>query len=146
MKDTSRWGSFRFTTYVTYVDSFEFSLRPDDPLEEIRDIARVYLDFARSNREQFMVMFLFPTPVAGPPEPQSLLNSARAYAIATGAVQRGIDAGLLRGRAPALTAPTIWSAVHGLTMLLITDGTFGPTLEDVLMASVVDTLLKGLAP
>ena len=119
---------------------------PDDPLEEIREIAKVYLDFARSNREQFMVMFLFPTPVIGPPEPQSLLNSARAYAIATDAVQRGIDAGLLRGRAAVLTAPTLWSAVHGVTMLLITDGTFGRALEDALMASVVDTLLAGLAP
>ncbi len=117
----------------------------EDPLEEIREIARVYLDFARSNREQFTVMFLFPTPVVGPPEPQSLLNSARAYTIATDAVQRAIDAGLLLGRDPALTSATLWSAVHGVTMTMITGDAFGPELGDVLMASVVDTLLKGLA-
>ena len=33
--DTSRWGSFRFTNYLTYVDSYEFSLRQIDPLEEL---------------------------------------------------------------------------------------------------------------
>jgi len=33
--DTSRWGSFRLTSYVTYVDSYEFSLRQIDPLEEL---------------------------------------------------------------------------------------------------------------
>jgi len=33
--DASRWGSFRLTSYVTYVDSFEFALRPVDPLEQI---------------------------------------------------------------------------------------------------------------
>lgn len=34
LHDTSRWGSFRLTSYLTYVDSYEFRLRPMDPLEE----------------------------------------------------------------------------------------------------------------
>ncbi len=126
------------------MDRFE-SIPQDDPLEEIREIARVYVDFARSNREQFMVMFLFPTPVVGPPDRQSLINSARAYAMATDAVQRAVRAGLLRRQDPTLIAPTLWSAVHGVTMTLITRDTFDPALQSALMASLVDTLLKGFS-
>jgi iron complex outermembrane receptor protein len=32
--DTSRWGAFRLTSYVTYVTSFDFALLPSDPLEK----------------------------------------------------------------------------------------------------------------
>lgn len=35
LKDTSRWGSFRLSTYVTYMDSFESALLSADPLEQI---------------------------------------------------------------------------------------------------------------
>ncbi len=35
VKDTSRWGSFRLTTYVTYVNSFEYAVLPGEPLEQI---------------------------------------------------------------------------------------------------------------
>jgi len=33
--DTPRWGSFRLTSYVTYVSSFKFALRANDPLEQV---------------------------------------------------------------------------------------------------------------
>jgi AcrR family transcriptional regulator len=116
-----------------------------DPLEEIRQIARVYLRFARSNPQQFRVMFLFPAPVVGAPAPDSLLKSARAYAIATDAVSRAIEAGALRPEDPQLAMLTIWSAVHGVTMMLVSGGNFGRAVEDRLMESVVDNLLRGLA-
>jgi len=35
LMETSRWGSFRLTTYATYVNSVEFALRPIDPLEQV---------------------------------------------------------------------------------------------------------------
>jgi outer membrane receptor protein involved in Fe transport len=35
VQDTSQWGSFRLTSYITYVNSFEFALRPTDPLESV---------------------------------------------------------------------------------------------------------------
>ena len=35
VQDTSQWGSFRLTTYITYVNSFEFALRQIDPLEQV---------------------------------------------------------------------------------------------------------------
>ncbi len=34
MKDTPNWGSFRVTTYVTYVDGYEFRLRSVDPRQQ----------------------------------------------------------------------------------------------------------------
>ncbi len=33
VKETPNWGTFRVTTYVTYIDSYEFKLHPIDPLE-----------------------------------------------------------------------------------------------------------------
>ena len=116
-----------------------------DALMEIRAIAKVYLDFARRNPQQFRVMFLFPAPVTGPPEPDSLRNSARAYAVATDAVTRAIDAGLLEASDPGLTTLTIWTAVHGVTMQLVIGRQFSHEIGDRLMESLVVNLLRGMA-
>jgi outer membrane receptor for ferrienterochelin and colicin len=34
VKDTSRLGSFRLQSYITYINSYEFALLPTDPLEQ----------------------------------------------------------------------------------------------------------------
>ena len=132
-------------------DGFERLIRkfaPIDttrPMEQIRQIATAYLAFARANPEQFRVMFLFPTPIVGPPKPDSLLNSGRAYGIASAAVERAIEAGDLAPEDPALATLTIWSSVHGVTMAIIAGGDFGRGFDHRLMMSVVDTLLEGFA-
>jgi Tetracyclin repressor-like, C-terminal domain len=69
---------------------------------------------------------------------------ARAFQHLVDAVQRCIDAGEFRAVDPVLAATGVWTAVHGVTSVLISMPAFPWPDVDTLVGHVCDTQIRGL--
>lgn len=117
----------------------------DEPIEMLVNISYVYVDYARNNPELFQVMFLFPPGVDDPGLGEHNQLSDRAFKTAARIAEQAIDAGKLRAGDALLTSITIWSAVHGVANVVLMGAPVGRRREDLLIYSVVDGILRGLA-
>jgi AcrR family transcriptional regulator len=95
-----------------------------DPLERLREIGRVYCEFALRNPNHYRLMFMTSHPHHDPAE----LHIERgnpdqdAYAFLRTAVAEAIAAGRFRPECsdPDLVAQVLWSGVHGIVALHMT--------------------------
>lgn len=121
----------------------------DDPVEQMRAMGRAYIRYGAERAEHYQIIF-------GPKAQdvvgdRSLEDSAglRAFAMLVEVVQAGIDAGALRDQDPWLASLTIWSAVHGAVMLLLSkdslDEQFPLPSAEELGDHVCETVMRGLA-
>lgn len=90
-----------------------------DPLTMLRTSGGCYREFALANRELYAVMFGQVIPIAGEPSPELGDCAAGAFGELVHAVERGIEAGLLRPGDPRQIAHLLWSAIHGAVTLEI---------------------------
>ena len=90
----------------------------DDPVESLRRRGRAYVRFGLENPEPYRILFMTYNESA---QQRDLVvgAGARAFQHLVDAVQRCIDAGAFRPVDPVLAATGVWSAVHGVTSLLI---------------------------
>jgi AcrR family transcriptional regulator len=103
---------------------FRSASMPEDLVERIRQIGRIYIEFGLGYPNHFKLMFMTPHPakplderdhqVKGNPEQDS-------YAFLMRTVQQAIEAGLFREelKDPELVSQTLWAAVHGVVSLQI---------------------------
>ena len=93
--------------------------RSNDPLESLRLRGEAYIRFGLDHPEHYKVLMM-----TARPQPAELTDEApgmAAFMHIVAAVQRCIDAKVFSDEHDALTiALTLWSAVHGITALLIT--------------------------
>jgi AcrR family transcriptional regulator len=118
----------------------------DDPVERMRANAREYVAYARENPELFRVMFLFPPALSAAvaiPAGTELPAATRAFQSSVGAVEDAAASGRIHVEDTLLTALALWSAVHGVAVVLQLGFDFPPDLEDALVAEVTDRLLQG---
>src|SRR5579871_878581 len=97
---------------------FQSSVISTDPVERIRQIGEIYIDFGMRYPNHYKFMFMTPHPehdlddedreMHGNPEKD-------AYAFLKSAVQQAIDAGCFREelRDAEAVSQTLWAAVHG---------------------------------
>lgn len=112
----------------------------DDPVEVMRERARAYLRFGRDNPEHYRIMFM--TRKSGLRGP----TDVSCFAHMTECVQQCIDGGAFRPEFNDALAITmvVWSMVHGLTTLLVTQASLpGAPVED-LLELMLDVQLTGL--
>ena len=108
-------------------------------------MGRAYVAFGRTNPQTYRVLFMH-KPHDGP-ETEDVLKmlDESGFTRLVDTVRECIDAGFLEGET-MLVATQIWTAVHGLTSLLIIKPDFPwPPVDDLLDATT-DMLLRGLAP
>lgn len=115
-----------------------------DPIERIRGLALAYLDYARENPLLFRTMFLFRPELTAEPHGDDLPIATEAFRFAAAPVEEAIEAGVILRADPLLTALTLWTAIHGLATVILAGPDFGSGTEDVLVDSVLDTMLAGL--
>ncbi len=120
-----------------------------DPVERLRAMGRAYVRYGTERAEHYEIIF-------GPRAQdvvgdRSLEDTAgmRALGLLVETVQAGIADGALRDQDPWLVSMTVWSAVHGAVMLLLSKGAVGeqlplPTAE-ALGEHVCDTVMAGLS-
>jgi AcrR family transcriptional regulator len=90
----------------------------DDPVESLRRRGRAYVRFGLENPEPYRILFM--TRTDSTQQRDVVVGAgARAFQHLVDAVQRCIDAGAFRRVDPVLAATGVWTAVHGVTSLLI---------------------------
>ncbi|MGI9324706.1 MAG: TetR/AcrR family transcriptional regulator [Pseudomonadales bacterium] len=122
------------------------SVAGNEPIERLCKISYVYVDYARNNPELFTVMFMFPPGVDDPLLGGHNVRADRSFRSVAAIVEQAIEQGKLRSEDPLLTSVTIWSAVHGVASVVLMGAPVGRKREDLLIHSVVTSVLRGLAP
>ncbi len=125
----------------------------EDPLDQIRESALLYINFARSN--PWLYALLFGGEVA---DSETLNDSEREAAhwsleAVQNAFTRGKEQGKLRGDIDVATSPYLmWAANHGVAMLLITGRiseqhpNFPVPSENDFIRSFVESEVRGFLP
>lgn len=125
----------------------------DDPLEQIRRAAMLYINFARSNAWLYTLLF------EGDEVNYSTLSDQEREAISFSqtaikrSFQRGKEQNRLRGDIDEDTAPFLmWAANHGLATLMITGRIsekhpgFPVRSEDEFIRAFVNAEIRGMVP
>ena len=126
-------------------DSFE-ALDEDDPLERLRALGRAYVEHARAEPQLHRLMFRYPPKLAEAGLPVSFGPATAAFAVALGAVEQAVDAGLLATDDPVIAALALWSAAHGVAEVLIMGFDFDDATARALTTAAIDASVDGLRP
>jgi AcrR family transcriptional regulator len=113
--------------YARLAEVFQSSVMSTDPLERVRQIGRVYVEFGMRNPNHYKFMFMATHPAQEPDEEdREIIGNPEkdAYAFLTWAVQQAIDAGCFREelRDAEVISQTLWASVHGVISLEIAKG------------------------
>lgn len=105
------------------------------PTEYLMELGLSYIDFAMRNPDAFLLMFTtFPLSQSNQPQApaevlEEMMTEESAFTILVRGVQRCIDEGIGRtkpGFGVVEMAYSLWSLVHGLAMLRVTNGSVMP--------------------
>jgi AcrR family transcriptional regulator len=125
----------------------------EDPLDQIRESALLYVNFARSN--PWLYALLFAGEVTDTDSPNESERDAIYWAqqAIRSAFQRGMELGKMRGDLDVETSPYLmWAANHGVAMLLITGRiseqhpNFPVPNENEFIRSFVESEVRGFLP
>ena len=117
-----------------------------DPVERMRQMSHAYVEQALAEPELFRTMFQFSPDLAiGTPTGAEDELATSVFELALSSVVEAIDSGALRRAEPITVALTIWSATHGVVDMLLMGFPFDDATRHMLVDSVIDTVLAGLA-
>lgn len=119
---------------------------PGSPVRQLRDAGVAYVLWATQNPERTRLMF------GGLMKSEQIDEALHASAEAAyqeiyGIIDTGRRDGIFRGQSTDEVVLSCWSAVHGLTMLILGSGKLSPASEAEIRAlaeSVCDTILTGI--
>jgi AcrR family transcriptional regulator len=131
---------------------FQSSAMPLDPLERLREIGRLYVEFGIRYPNHYKLMFMTPHPPAELDDQDREIKGnpeSDAYAFLKVTVQQAIAAGKIgQEKADAeLICQTVWAAVHGVISLQIAkcnDGWVDWCPMEERTSLMLDTILRGL--
>src|SRR5215472_9576671 len=114
--------------YARLAEVFQSSAISTDPIERIRQIGAIYIDFGTRYPNHYKFMFMTPHPPHEPDEvDREMMGNPEkdAYAFLKWAVQQAIDAGCFQEEFcdAELVSQTLWASVHGVISLHIAKGT-----------------------
>jgi len=112
--------------YAKLAQVFQNSVMLTDPVERLKQIGAIYIDFGIRNPNHYKFMFMTPFPMHEHEGDREIMGNPEmdAYAFLKWAVQQAIDADCFR---PELTdadliSQTLWASVHGVISLQIAKG------------------------
>lgn len=113
--------------YARLAEVFTSSVISTDPLERLRQIGAIYIDFGTRYPNHYKFMFMTPHPAHQLDEVDREMKGnpeMDAYAFLKWAVQQAIEAGCFREeiRDAELISQTLWASVHGVISLHIAKG------------------------
>lgn len=116
--------------YARLAQVFQSSAISADPLERLKQIGAIYIDFGTRYPNHYKFMFMTPHPVQDfDDEDREMRGNPEkdAYAFLKWAVQQAIEAGRFREdvRDAELVSQTLWASVHGVISLQIAKGCDG---------------------
>jgi len=129
----------RFDDFIRYM--IEATAGIEEPLEALWAMGRAYVRFGVENPEHYRIMFMTRPLADGLPLDQ--LPGMNAFGHLVASVTRCMDAGAIAAGDAFLVATSLWTAVHGITSLLIARPDFPWPDLDRLMAHLVDVQSRG---
>lgn len=113
--------------YARLAEVFRSTVMSSDPIERLKQIGAVYIDFGVRNPNHYKFMFMTPHPTHEPDDKdrEMMGNPEKdAYAFLKWSVHQAIDAGCFQeGLGDAeLIAQTLWASAHGVIALDIAKG------------------------
>jgi AcrR family transcriptional regulator len=113
--------------YARLAEVFQSSVMSTDPVERLKQIGAIYLDFGSRYPNHYKFMFMTTHPPHEPDEiDKEVMGNPEmdAYAFLKSAVQQAIDAGCFRPEItdPEIVSQTLWASVHGVISLEIAKG------------------------
>jgi len=116
-----------------------------DPAVCLRKGAEAYIRFGLKYPHHYQLVFLTPHPYKGDTGfPYTGAAGDRSFRYLLEVISQGIEQGKFRKSDPMVLAQAAWTALHGITSLLITKTEFPWVDRDVLIESAVETLIRGL--
>jgi AcrR family transcriptional regulator len=110
-----------------------------DPLEQLAERGRAYVDFGVEHPEQYRVLFMGKARQSG-----DEVLAASGFAHLLDNVIRAMDAGHIAQRDPGVVSAGLWAVVHGVTsMALAVPGC--PVDRHVLIEHLLEVQARGLA-
>lgn len=113
-----------------------------DPLERLKALGRVYVNFALTNQRTYDLMFLIPVPRIQNKEKYDWSVSIRTYQVLRTIVEECIAQGKIKPNHPDVVSMQIWATVHGLASLIIRQRI--PMVDKDLVSRMVDPVLNYL--
>jgi AcrR family transcriptional regulator len=117
-----------------------------NPLERLKALGRVYLDFAHQNAEMYDLMFIAKAPMdyLDKMDEEQWNEGKRAFDFLMVTVAECIEKGYFKGHQTNPLSFLIWSAVHGMVALHVRDRCKGITHEEpeVVFEGAFQSLLK----
>lgn len=124
--------------------SREASEGVSDPVEAVRRCGRAYMRFGLDHPEQYRIMFMSKSGEAMSPPLLERLKQASGFGLVVERAQRCVDAGMFPDEDAFFLACGLWSAVHGITSLLIAKPSFPWPEVERLVDHAIDTHCLGL--
>ena len=111
----------------------------DDSVQSLRNKLRAYIDFGLGHPNHYHFAFLLRRERRSEPvEPHSSFDVLRR------AVRRCVEQGPFDSLDVEITSQTLWSAIHGITSLLIVHPDFPWVGQNEVIDSVLNTTIEGL--
>jgi len=135
--------------FTLLAERFEVLHNPD-PIERLREGARIYIDFARAQTQYFQIMFQI-GPQLMPDGSEACMDKAnlgmRAFGFIVSCVQEANAKGLLRPFASEnIAAHVLWAQIHGAAALMLSGrlGKLTPEEYDTFAEELIENTLRGM--
>ena len=117
-----------------------------DPLERLRLGLIAYIHFGLQNPHHYDVVLISPKEkhIDDPEFTYENSMGKRSFELLVESVVKCLEAGVIRNADATLTSQTLWAGIHGVTALLITHPGFPFVEKEILIDSVVNTMIRGL--
>jgi AcrR family transcriptional regulator len=137
-----------FARLVVELSSLESEQK--DPVERLRGALHRYVAFGLRHPQHYLATFVavpaeqLPEDIERYNNPES--NGMRALGVLRAIVVACVDTRKIRKVDPDVTTRVLWSAVHGLTALLIQMPDFAWGEQQKVVDGLIETLIDGLRP
>jgi len=111
---------------------FQTLSNADDPMERLKSMGKIYIDFAKQHPDMYDLMFNLKAPMAFlDTAKQDNWNEGKAtFGLLKSTVKECISAGYFKGHHLEPLSFLIWSSVHGMCSLEIRERTKGVNLKN----------------
>jgi len=137
-----------YKDFASLAQAFQTAPLPQDPLERLKNLGRIYVEFGDRFPNHYKLMFMTSHPEWEPDERDRQMQGnpeVDAYAMLRNTVQQALDAGVFREGVDnvELISQTLWAGVHGVISLRIAKKN-DHWVECQPLESAVDLMLNAL--
>src|SRR5215470_8508251 len=117
---------------------------PGDPVDALRRGLRTYIQFGLDNPNQYIVTFVLAKQSPSQHKPDAASPAMSCFDCLRGTVRKCIEGGYVNGGDVEDTAQAIWTAIHGVTALLVSKCEFPFVEHTRLIERLIDILIEGV--